>query len=308
MSMRKILYSWTVTGFAFGYILLTAGIIVLFSHATPVKGSYNNGYYSMTPGIIFSRNNTKIISSASPQVHESDSNYQINIPQSKLNSEYCLYVPVLMYHHIQPYNLAKERGQTSLTVDSVIFDQQMAYLVSQGYVSISADELANALKTHSALPAKPVVITMDDGYKDNFEYAFPIIQKYGLIANIMIPTGLIENFGWLNWNDLKTMVNSGRFYAYDHTWSHAALAGVSNDKIETEIMMAKQQLEDHLGKPVSIFAYPYGSKDSRVISALIGDGFSAAFSTIPGKIQCDSFIMTLHRTRIGNGALASYGL
>lgn len=306
--MQKKYYVKFVIGFLSVSILFILGTGIMQSYMTPVNESYNNGYYSLIPGVLFSRDNSEATSSVPGLNEENLPNPPVDDSVVQSGSEYCLNVPVLMYHHIQPYNLAKERGQTSLTVDSVVFDQQMSYLASGGYTSISADELVNALKTHSALPPKPIVITMDDGYKDNFEYAFPVVQKYGLVANIMIPTGLMENPGWLTWNDLKTMVDSGRFFAYDHTWSHVALAGASDEKIQTEVMTAKKQLEDHLGKTVNVFAYPYGSENSKAVDILRQNGFSAAFSTIPGKTQCDSFIMTLHRTRVGNGSLTSYGL
>jgi peptidoglycan/xylan/chitin deacetylase (PgdA/CDA1 family) len=227
--------------------------------------------------------------------------------QTPLNG-YCLTVPILMYHHVQPYSVASDLGQASLTVDNSMFDQQMAYLSSSGYTTLSADQLINALRTHSGVPSKSIVLTFDDGYKDNFDYAFPIIQKYGLTANIMVPTGLMENPGWVSWNDLRTMVNSGRFFAYDHTWSHASLAGVSDEKAMSEIVTSKTQLEQNLGRPVSVFAYPYGSENQRIINLLIQNGFVGAFSTIPGWTQCDSFIMTLHRNRVGNSQLSSYGL
>jgi peptidoglycan/xylan/chitin deacetylase (PgdA/CDA1 family) len=312
MRMQKRLYSRFIAGFAFGLILLIIATVSLFNFLTPAKGNINeihdNGYYSLAPGVMFSRNNSEATTSAPSQNQEAQVGPQAIIAPVQTGSEYCLDVPVLMYHHIQPNNLAVERGQTSLNVDSGVFDQQMAYIASSGYTAISADTLANALKTRSPLPAKPIVITMDDGYKDNFEYAFPIIQKYNLVANIMIPTGLMENSGWLTWSDLKTMVDSGKFNAYDHTWSHAALGGASAEKVQTEVMTAKKQLEEHLGKAVNVFAYPYGSESATVAQILSQNGFTLAFSTIPGRTQCDSFIMSLHRTRIGNGSLSSYGL
>jgi peptidoglycan/xylan/chitin deacetylase (PgdA/CDA1 family) len=220
---------------------------------------------------------------------------------------FCLTVPVLMYHHIQPEVQAKELGQTNLTVDNGIFDQQMEYLSSHGYTTLSADQLINALRTHAELPSKSILITFDDGYKDIVDFAFPVLQKYNIIGNVMIPTGLINNNGFLLWDDLRNMVGSGRVFAYDHTWSHASLTGASNEKIQTEVSTAKTQLEQNLGRPVSIFAYPYGSENQRVVDILSQDGFTGAFSTIPGWIQCDSFIMTLHRNRIGNAPLSSYG-
>src|SRR5579883_1465171 len=106
---------------------------------------------------------------------------------------FCLKVPVLLYHHIQPQTEAVAKGQTSLTVDNGIFDSQMAYLASHGYVSISAEQLVNAILTHGSVPAHAIVLTFDDGYLDNFVYAYPTLQKYHLTGNLMVPTGLLGN-------------------------------------------------------------------------------------------------------------------
>lgn len=224
-------------------------------------------------------------------------------------SGFCERIPVLLYHHIQPYDAAKQKGQTSLTVDNGFFDQQMAYLSSSGYNTLSADQLVNSLISHQQLQGKDVVVTLDDGYQDIFTYAYPIAQKYHIILNLMIPTGLVGgNPDYLTWGELKEMVGSGLVFAYDHTWSHASLGNAPLDKIKYEILTAKTQLEQNLGRPVTIFTYPYGSENSKVISILKENGFTGAFSTIPGFYQCDSFIMSLHRNRIGNSSLAYYGL
>lgn len=219
---------------------------------------------------------------------------------------FCINVPILMYHHIQPQTVAKQMGQTNLTVDSGTFDQQMAYLSSSGYRTITMDELAGALKNHQKL-GKVVVVTLDDGYQDAYTYALPIFQKYHITANLFIPTGLMNNPDYMTWDQLKQMVSNGAV-AYDHTWSHANLGAASADKLKFEVMTSKQQLESNLGKTVNIFAYPYGSETPSVINFLTANGFVAAASTIPGSTQCDSFIMTLHRTRIGNSSLRAYGL
>jgi len=114
----------------------------------------------------------------------------------------------------------------------------------------------------------------------------------------------------MDWGELRQMVGSGSIFAYDHTWSHYPVGSGSPDKDQYEILTAKQQLESNLGKPVTIFTNPYGSGENnpRVVAELEQDGFSGAFSTIPGSYQCDSFIYSLHRTRIGNTPLFSYGL
>jgi peptidoglycan/xylan/chitin deacetylase (PgdA/CDA1 family) len=221
---------------------------------------------------------------------------------------FCLHVSVLMYHHIQPEATAKELGQTSLTVDSGLFDQQMAYLSASGYTPIWANELVNALLTHSQLPGKPIVVTMDDGYADNDTYALPVLKKYGFKANLMLATGLVgANSDMLSWDQVSDMKNNG-VYITNHTWSHYAISNGPQNKIDSEIDTAQGQIKDHTGQTVDIFTYPYGSFNSNAIQTLQAKGYIGAFSEIPGKYQCDSFIMTLHRTRIGNAPLSAYGL
>lgn len=226
-------------------------------------------------------------------------------------SGYCLDVPVLVYHHVQPTADAVSRGQGSLSVDPAAFDEQMAYL-STKYVSISAEALVDALRNHTSLPSNAIVVTLDDAYLDNYTYAYPILQKYHVTASLMVPTGLLGGVGnnsYFTWDQLKQMVNSGLIYVYDHTWSHYPVGSGTPDKDQFEIMTAKQQLESNLGKPVTIFTNPYGTgaNNPRVVAELQEDGFTGAYSTIPGHYQCDSFIYSLHRTHIGNAPLSAYG-
>lgn len=221
---------------------------------------------------------------------------------------YCLNVPVLFYHHVQPQNQAIEKGQTSFSVDNGVFDQQMAYLVSSGYTTITARVLVDALRSKTQLPSKSLLVTLDDGYKDIFDYAYPIFQKYHITANLLIPTGLLGGSDYMSWGQLKEMKNSGLIYLIDHSWSHYSVNYGSTDKIKYEINTARQQLQDNTGQIVDIFGYPYGGFDDLSISVLKQEGFTGAFSTIFGDVQCDSFIMALHRRRIGNSPLSYYGL
>ena len=233
---------------------------------------------------------------------------KIKISPTQALSGYCLNVPVLFYHHVQPAAEAIAHNDKSLNVNNDIFDSQMQYLVNQGYNTITAKQLIDALKSHTALPAKSIVITLDDGYKDNYTYAFPIFQKYHLTANIMLATGLMEGADYLTWAQVSEMKNSGLIYYTDHTWSHFAVNQGTAEKVQYEIQTGKQQIESHTGQSVDVFTYPYGAFNDLSINLLKQDGFEGAFSTMPGKTQCDSFIMTLHRTRIGNAPLSSYGI
>ncbi len=220
----------------------------------------------------------------------------------------CLRVPVLMYHHIQPMSVAQKKKQTSLTVDDKIFGQQMRWLMDRGYKSIAAQDLASALLNKTSLPTKAVVITLDDGYEDAFTYAYPIAQQLGLKLNLMIPTGLLNNPDYLTWDQLKSMVNNGVAFAHNHTWSHASLAKAPMAKREFEIDTAFLQLKNNLNADTKIFAYPYGSKNLASEQYLQKKGYIAAFSTIPGSLECTNQIMQLPRLRIGNFPLSQYGI
>lgn len=227
---------------------------------------------------------------------------------ASIANDFCLQVPVLLYHHIEPLSIAQNLGHAQLTVDSDYFDQQMAYLAANGYHSISAEELADALIRHVTLPPKSILITLDDGYEDNYTYAFQILKKYNIVGNFMISTGLIENKGYMTWNQLKEISGNPLMRIYNHTWSHAYLSKESKEKIQFEIATANDQLKNNLDKNINIFTYPYGAFNQTIIEILKTNGFTAAFSTIHGALQCESYIYALRRTHIGNAPLTSYGL
>lgn len=221
--------------------------------------------------------------------------------------DFCLNVPILIYHHVQPLAEAQALGHAQLTVDSNIFDEQMNYLVSHGYTTISSDQVVNALLTHQQLPPKSIVVTLDDGYDDFYNYALPIAKKHNVTLDWMIPSGLINNPGYMTWDQLKEASQNSLIHIYNHTWSHAALGDASHEKIEQEVMTANNQLEANLGGKVTLFVYPYGSFGPGVIGFLKDHGFVGGISTINGTMQCESYVMTLHRTHIGNAPLNSYG-
>jgi len=221
---------------------------------------------------------------------------------------YCLHVPVLFYHHVQPQAQAIEKGQTATSVDNEIFDQQIQHLVSQGYAFLTAKELVDALRNKSQVPSKSILITLDDGYLDSYQYAYPIFKKYNIKANLMIATGLLGGGDYVTREQIREMAGSGLIYFTDHTWSHYSVGYGSEDKIRHEIVTAKQQLQENTGQMIDIFTYPYGSFSDLSIGILSQEGFAGAFSTIFGDVQCDSFVMALHRRRIGNSPLSHYGL
>lgn len=223
-------------------------------------------------------------------------------------SDFCLKVPVLIYHHIRPYDQSKTLEQKKFTVEVNYFDRQMKYLVDQGYQALTAEDLVQALRKRKTLSGKPVVITLDDGYKDAYIYAFPIAKKYGLILNLMISAGFIGDPDYLSWAELKEMIGSNLVRVYDQTWSHFPLTRGTDDQAQSEIIKGQAELEKRLGQTVKILTYPYGLFNDRVIEILKKDGFLGAYSIISSTTQCSSRLYNLRRQRIGNADLKTYGL
>lgn len=222
--------------------------------------------------------------------------------------DFCLDIPVLLYHHIKPLSIAKKEGHDMLTVDNTIFDKQLIYLKDKNYNVVSAHDLVNTLEERKNLEKKTIVLTLDDGYDDHFYYAYPLALKYGIIINLMIPTGLIGKKGYLTWEQIRQMHASGFVYIYNHTYSHSKLTKLDHEKIEYEIMFAQYRLQEIFNDIPRILTYPYGVYDDKTIEVLKKNNFLGAFTTNHSHTQCLSQIYKLNRNHVGNAPLSSYGL
>ncbi len=224
-----------------------------------------------------------------------------------MSEEYgpCTKVNVLMYHHIQDEKTAKEKGQMSLTVTPDFFRKHLQYLKDNGYSVITMAELKNFFNSGVALPKKSATITVDDGYKDNYEVMYPILKEFGFKATVFVATGLLNNPGYMTWDDLNQMKDL--VYFGNHTWSHHSSAGTKEKQIE-EIGLADKQLTEHGLNGDKIFAYPYGAASKTAKEVLTTDSYQIAFTTVHGNILCRGKSLELPRIRVGDASLKSYGL
>ncbi|MEK7129732.1 MAG: polysaccharide deacetylase family protein [Patescibacteria group bacterium] len=218
----------------------------------------------------------------------------------------CSYVPTLMYHHVQPLDEAKTKNQTSLTVAPDTFRSQMEYLKNRGYTTVKPSDLIAFFDSATPLPPKPILLTFDDGYEDVGSVAAPIIREFGFSATAFIPTGLLENPGYMTWGKISELAGS-EFYIANHTWSHRNVA-TSRDVDEREIGTADKQLAERGFNQSKVFAYPYGFASANGLEVLRNMNYTLAFTTIPGSTLCKGQRLTLPRIRIGNSSLSAYGL
>jgi peptidoglycan/xylan/chitin deacetylase (PgdA/CDA1 family) len=226
---------------------------------------------------------------------------------TELNSLYgpCTVIPTLMYHHIQTLDTAKKEGHVSLTVDTGLFQKQMQYLKDHGYTPIRPDALIAFFDSGTALPGKPVLLTFDDGYDDFGSDAAPILRSFGFPAIAFIPTGLIQNPGYMSWQTVQDIASQGLVSFANHTWSHHSVS-TSLAEDEREIGTADTQLSEHGLNAAKVFAYPYGNPSTNGETVLSRLGYKLGFTTIPGFTQCRGRRFILPRTRIGNADLSAY--
>ncbi len=218
----------------------------------------------------------------------------------------CTVLPVLMYHHIQPEVSAKADHQTSLTVDTAVFQKQMAYLKAKNYHSISPSDLVNFFDQGISLPPRSIMLTFDDAYNDFATNAAPILQQNDFKATSFVPTGLVDNPDYMTWPTIKNLAGTGLFTFANHTWSHHSM-NANLAVIQKEISTAATQLTDN-GLSSNIFAYPYGTTSQTVVNYLSSNKFELAFTTRHGLSMCKKQRLTLPRLRVGNASLSSYGL
>jgi peptidoglycan/xylan/chitin deacetylase (PgdA/CDA1 family) len=226
---------------------------------------------------------------------------------SEMNTLYgpCVRLPVLMYHHVQDKDKAKEKNQTALTVETATFQVQMASLKQKGYQAIGLNDLVNFFDFGAKIPAKSILLSFDDGYDDFYLNALPILKENGFRAIVFLPTGLMNNPGYLSWGQIAEAAGSGIYFA-NHTWSHKNIKA-AKEVVEREISLADVQLTEHGLNSLKVFSYPYGLGNDYDRQFLQKLGYKLAFTTKPGSTLCQKLRYDLPRVRIGNSPISVYG-
>lgn len=213
-------------------------------------------------------------------------------------------VRVLVYHNITDCLIPGEWPQ--MTTPRGLFEKQMRYLAENGYRAVSAYETYKSLTGVTEILPRSVCLTFDDGYRDNYRNAFPILKKYGLKATVFLTAGFIgkkkdASAEYLTWQDVEEMRRARTFEIGCHSLSHRNLAGLGAEELKEEIGQAKMIVENKIGEKIDTFAYPFGWQnafDDKVINAVRNAGFSCAFTAIHGANKKQTDLFRLRRTRI----------
>lgn len=193
-------------------------------------------------------------------------------------------VPILMYHYVSEPPEDADEYRTDLSVSPENFRRQMRYLAENGFTTISLYDLSLAVTARKALPEKPIILTFDDGYLDNYENAFPILQEFGFQGTFFIVTEFVDlgRPGYMTWPMIEELAAAG-MGVEPHSKTHADLSDKPRDTLLWEILGSQETLASHVGYTPRFFCYPGGRYDEDTIAMLQELDFWGAVTTAGGK-------------------------
>lgn len=213
-------------------------------------------------------------------------------------------VPILMYHYISVPPAGANDIRQGLSVTPATFENHLRLLKTNGYHTISLHQLLLNLTRGEPLPENPVVLTFDDGYRDNYENAFPLLQKYGYTATFFLITNFIDEGrpAYLTWDQVKELAQAGNEIGA-HSRDHPDLRGRDTDFLVWQILGSKEAIQNGAGITPRFFSYPSGKYDDNTIAILASAHFWGSVTVKQGVHQSSERPFELERIRIDG----SYG-
>jgi len=215
-------------------------------------------------------------------------------------------VPVIQYHMIdRPTPKSRVRGGFT---PPERFARQMGYLKSQGFRFYTAAELIDSYREQGKFPAGGITVTFDDGCRDNYTNAFPVLRNLGIKATIFLVPSVIgkisdkplargeEPRAHLSRDEILEMSGHGIEFG-SHTTNHKLLHELPAEEVRFEVADAKKQIEELLQQPCKTLAYPAGFFTPAVEKIVEQAGYTCAFSTVHGP-QAPIDLYALNRVEI----------
>ncbi len=202
-------------------------------------------------------------------------------------------VPILIYHSIRPYIPTDSKGARRWIATPDTLESELSWLRENGYSSVTFDALAAHVTGGAPLPPKPVILSFDDDWQSQYENAVPLLRRYGFTATFFIWVRAVGRAHHMSWDEIRELDAEGMEIGC-HTLTHLILPKLKDDEmLRREISSAKDQIEAHIGHPVTSLAYPFGQYDERVVGIAREAGFTTARSTWPGVFHTKDGLLSL---------------
>ncbi len=208
-------------------------------------------------------------------------------------------VPILMYHYLSAPPANADRYRIDLSVVPDRFAAHLDRIQAEGYTTISFYDLVAHLVQGMPLPDKPLILTFDDGYRDNYENALPLLVQHHMKATFFVITDFIdeERSEYLTWDMAREMLAAGMSIE-SHSRNHATLRKRDNDYLVWQILGSLETIEYELGVRPRFISYPAGEYDQATIDIVRAANYWAGITTRQGVIQSSAALFELQRVRI----------
>lgn len=203
---------------------------------------------------------------------------------------------ILAYHRVTPH------ATNHMVVSPELLRRQLLAVQQHGYTVITPDEWVAAVQGRIAAPPKPVIITFDDAWRDQYQYALPILEALGMRAVFYAYTAAIGTPDTMSWDELRDLARRGHVIGC-HTATHSDLVRPFRfedsaryaQRLRREINGARAVMEEHLGMPVAHFCYPYGYYNTNVIAMVQAAGYRTAMTVNPSANAATTPLLQLGR-------------
>ena len=202
--------------------------------------------------------------------------------------------PILEYHMVTEN---PRPGAEKYVVPPADFAEQLDYLASEGYTTITPQDYARARKGKQTLPEKPVILSFDDGYEDNHRVVLPMLEEHGMKAVFYVVTNDIGLPGYMTWDNLFDMERRGMEIG-SHTANHIPLTTLPPEKQREELRLSKLMLEWKGLKTIYSFSYPTGAYDEGIVTMLAEEDYLTAVTGEAGLNNVETNPYLLHRVNI----------
>lgn len=212
-----------------------------------------------------------------------------------------VYIPILMYHYLSTPPANADIYRQDLSVPPELFAAHLDRIKSEGYTTISLYDLVAYLQQGKSLPEHPVILTFDDGYRDNYENAFPLLHERQMTATFFLVIDFINNERpeYLTWDMVREMYAGGMAIEV-HGLDHSSLRKRSRADLEFQALRSYETIQDRIGIRPRFVSYPAGEYDTETITMFQSAGYWAALTTVQGATHSSDKLFELRRVRIRN--------
>jgi peptidoglycan/xylan/chitin deacetylase (PgdA/CDA1 family) len=236
-----------------------------------------------------------------------------------------------MYHHVNP-----NKGDM-ITVTPEVFEGHLRHIRDAGFKTLSSDELVAFIEGKASFKEKCVALTFDDGYLDNYLFAFPLLKAYGVRAIIFIVTDWVEaasrvdaaetkaamdefykdppthagcsrliedglfHKAAVSWEMAEEMERSGLVEILSHTATHRSCDTLPEDELAEELKASKAAIDKRLSKDSKYLCWPRGRFNDTSVEAASKLGFRGIYTTVPGVVKMGDDPLRIKRIVVKDG-------